>query len=234
MIAFLAAATWQESLQWRIDWLEQQRNFYRRMVARCDRIWKDLPAMFAESQSARFESELTRDLDLFGDRSLFRWLSLAATSSGAVKLATWMTCWERAEVICERQTAVRELQRSRDWRQQFWDASLAFQGGHTNPESIALWGAGRSFYHDRPWLTWMTWLGPIVATLGLFAIAMGIMIGWTEVAVAGAGPSSSCIAVELAVNSNHHEPSARYIRADRWGESRTPSPVGPHSVDRAT
>ncbi|MFN5915444.1 MAG: hypothetical protein ACK48K_01600, partial [Planctomycetota bacterium] len=83
IVGFLALASWQEVLRDQLDWAIQKRSFYRRMQARCRRQWDQLPALPTEVAAAGFSSELSKDLDLFGDRSLFRWFSLAVTESGA-------------------------------------------------------------------------------------------------------------------------------------------------------
>ena len=93
MVGFLGLATWQENLRGRIDWSVQQLGFYRRMIARSTRSWEGLKALPTEGVAASYSSDLSKDIDLFGDRSLFRWFSLAVSESGARTIADWMTRW---------------------------------------------------------------------------------------------------------------------------------------------
>lgn len=173
LVAFLAVATWHENLRDRLDWRNRQRHFYRRLLARCERRWTDIPALESESVSSPFASELSKDLDLFGERSLFRWCSLAVTDSGAATIARWMTEWQPVANIEQRQIAVQELKSMPAWRQSYWDAAIGFRGMDTSPESIAEWGTESSLFSTKKWLTAMTWLGPIAVSAGLMAMLIG-------------------------------------------------------------
>ncbi len=182
LFAFLVAATWQEAVLARIDRLLHQRIFYRRMLARERRAWSELPPLPTEEKSLGYQSELTRDLDIFGDRSLFRWLSLAVTDSGAATLAAWLTHWEESSVLRERQLAVQELAADREWRQRFWDTATGFRGGATNPEWIAGWGMGNPHFEQRRWLAGLTWVGPILFLVCAITLAFTIPLGYTALA----------------------------------------------------
>ncbi len=167
MVAFLAIATWQEQLRWRLDWHRQRQGFFRRLIARCQRHWGELPALRSEAVTAEFRSDLGDDLDLFGDRSLYRWLSLAATESGARELATWLTRRQEKEVLTERQQAVRYLAIQRDWRSRFWDASHAFRASGTRLESIQKWSEGSNFFQRYPWLRFLAWIMPALVLVSI-------------------------------------------------------------------
>jgi len=180
ILGFLALASWQEVLLEQLDWSIQKRVFYRRMLARCKREWEHLPALATEDSATAYANELSRDLDLFGDRSLYRWFSLAVTESGAKTIADWMVRWVPVGVIESRQEAVAELKWLRSWRESFWDAALGFRGCDTSPEKIALWGSSPSLFQDRPWLKALTWIGPVFALSSLLGIVLGVMMRQTE------------------------------------------------------
>jgi predicted ATPase len=176
MVAFLGLATWQENLRSRIDWSVQQLGFYRRMLARCTRSWDGLKALPTEGVAAGYASDLSKDIDLFGDRSLFRWFSLAVSESGARTIAEWMTRWVAFGEIERRQQAVRELVGKRSWREGFWDAALGFRGCDTSPEKLAQWGASPSFFQNRKWLQIATWIGPALAIGAIALVALGVIL----------------------------------------------------------
>ena len=180
ILAFLALASWQELLQDQLDWSAQKLGFYRRMQARCKRQWDQLPALPTEKAAVGHADELSRDLDLFGDRSLFRWYSLAVTETGAKTIAHWMGIWTPVQVIRDRQQAVSELKELRLWREEFWDAALGFRGCDTSPERIAQWGRSPSFYDNRKWLRPLTWLGPIVTILAILGMVASLILKQTE------------------------------------------------------
>lgn len=176
IVGFLALASWQEVLRDQLDWAIQKRSFYRRMQARCRRQWDQLPALPTEVAAAGFSSELSKDLDLFGDRSLFRWFSLAVTESGAKTIGQWMATWTAVGVIQQRQEAAIELKEQRGWRESFWDAALGFRGCDTSPERIAQWGSSRSFFASRPWLKPMTWIGPSITLVAIAGMVLSLVV----------------------------------------------------------
>lgn len=180
ILAFLVFASWQELLQDQLDWSAQKLGFYRRMQARCKRQWDQLPALPTEKAAVGHADELSRDLDLFGDRSLFRWYSLAVTETGAKTIAHWMGSWTPVQVIRDRQQAVSELKELRLWREEFWDAALGFRGCDTSPERIAQWGRSPSFYDNRKWLRPLTWLGPIVTILAILGMVASLILKQPE------------------------------------------------------
>lgn len=173
LIAFLGLATWHEYVRDKLDWLIQQRLFYRRLTARCERRWSELPPLSSERNTSSYSSDLSKDIDLFGERSLFRWVSLCVTDAGAQTLAEWMTHRVSTETICDRQNAVRELQQQRSWREEFWDAAIGFRGCDTSPEKIAEWATEPPLFQKTPWVSWLTWVGPTVVFLGLLSMLVG-------------------------------------------------------------
>jgi predicted ATPase len=196
MVAFLAIATWQEQLRWRLDWHRQRQSFFRRLVARCQRHWGELPALKSESVTAEFRSDLGDDLDLFGDRSLYRWLSLAATESGAKELATWLTRRQDKEVLSERQQAVRYLAHERGWRSRFWDASHAFRASDTRLESIQKWSDSPYFFQRYPWLRLLAWATPALVLVLSFVLISALNSDRLELA----GYAFVGLLITIAVN----------------------------------
>ena len=172
---FLALASWQEILRDQLDWSAQQLRFYQRLQARCKRLWDQLPPLPTEKAAEGYANELSKDLDLFGDRSLFRWFSLAVTETGAKTIAHWMGNWTTSDAIQARQQAGAELAKLREWREDFWDAALGFRGCDTSPERIADWGTSPSFFAHRSWLKPLTWLGPIVTLVAILGMALSFV-----------------------------------------------------------
>lgn len=185
MVAFLAIATWQENLRWRLEWHQRRHAFIRRLIARCSRHWDELSALRSEAVTADFRTELSDDLDLFGDRSLFRWLSLAATDSGAQQIARWLSHWDDESLLVERQRAVQSLVGNREWRFRYWDASHAFRSGDSRLESIQKWTESGNLLERFPWIWQLSRIFPILATAGFFVLITAIAYG--NNAAAGVG-----------------------------------------------
>lgn len=185
MVVFLAIATWQENLRWQLEWHQRRQAFIRRLIARCSRHWDELSALRSEAVTADFRTELADDLDLFGDRSLFRWLSLAATDSGAKQIAQWLSRWDEESWLVERQRAVQSLVRDRDWRFRYWDASHAFRSGDSRLESIQKWTESGNLLERFPWIWRLSWIFPVLATAGFVVLVTAIAFG--NNAAAGVG-----------------------------------------------
>ena len=196
VIGFLFAATWHETNLWLTSQLRQRLSGYRRLLARCQREWSSLKPLATEEFSTAYHSELTRDLDIFGDRSLFRWCSLAMTQTGAKTLCNWLTQWTDHQTIHERQNAVRELAANRTWRMSFFDTSCNYQNQQSNPEGIVEWCNAPSHFANRAWLHWLTWLSPIALLSGLAIILIAMFADNQTGQIAGL----VCILSGVAIN----------------------------------
>ena len=169
-VGFLAVATWHETNLWLTSQQRQRLYGYRRLLARCHRNWDDLPPLPTEDCCKEYVSELSRDLDLFGDRSLFRWCSLAMTQTGAKNLCEWMTKWVPRDDMEDRQVAVRELASDRQWRESFFETACDIRSQHAGPEGLAQWSLDEFHFVKRPWIQWLTWLSPSLLLAGLTLI----------------------------------------------------------------
>lgn len=171
-VTFLGFATWYEFLQWMIAKRHVQKFGFERLIARCERNWSELSELPVEQECTPFISDWTKDLDLFGNRSLYRWFSLAMSQTGARTLSRWMTTWISAEEIRQRQDAVRELVPQRNWRLRFYEIACGSRNQSTSPESILLWTKQPDHYSGRQWQYYLTLIGPILVPIGL-AILLG-------------------------------------------------------------
>ncbi|MEQ1824629.1 MAG: hypothetical protein ABL921_01740 [Pirellula sp.] len=170
VFGFLMAATWHENNLWAASLLRQRLSGYKRLLARSQRDWAALHPLATEEASKSFQSELSRDLDLFGDRSLYRWLSLVMTHSGAKTLCEWLTHWESHATIQRRQMAVAELAADRSWRMKFFETACNYQHQDSGPEGIVEWAKSPNHFVNRAWLHGMTWLSPLILILGIACI----------------------------------------------------------------
>ncbi len=169
-VGFLAVATWHETNLWLTSQLRQRLYGYRRLLARCNRDWSELTPLPTEEGCREYISDLSRDLDLFGDRSLFRWCSLAMTQTGAMTICEWMTKWVPRQCIEDRQAAVRELTSDRQWRETFFETACDLRSQQASPEGLAQWSRDGFHFAKRPWIQWFTWFGPAVLLAGLALI----------------------------------------------------------------
>ncbi len=114
--------------------------FYTRAIARLDDCWAG-----TGETGARFLDEqhlYARDLDLFGEGSLFQFLTHARTRMGEETLAAWLLAPADAETVVARQAAVRELAYNLDLRE---DLAVLGEDARTGvrPDALAAWGEQR-------------------------------------------------------------------------------------------
>ena len=83
-----------------------------------------------------------KDLDLFGQGSLFEYLSTARTRGGEETLARWLLSPSEPEDLKIRHEAVRELASELDLREQLAVLGEDIRVG-VNPEALAAWGRSR-------------------------------------------------------------------------------------------
>jgi hypothetical protein len=102
--------------------LRGHRGFYERGVARLEHRWMGEGRWGEEYAEAN--NLYARDLDLFGEGSLFELLCTTPTAFGHRELAQWLQTPASRETVLERQQAVQELSSEPDLR-----AALSVAGG---------------------------------------------------------------------------------------------------------
>ena len=133
--------------------------------ARLARDWNALPEIAAPADLDFDRHPYARDLDLFGHASLAKWIGRPATGEGAQRLWSWLLAPAPPEEIADRQAAVDELARLREWRER-----LDVEGARTvvTPEELRrflAWSEGTD--HAVPAL-----MAPVAVVL---PIATGIL-----------------------------------------------------------
>lgn len=159
--------------------LKRAVTFYERTLARLDGRWSGTGGETGE-RFADDDHLYARDLDLFGEASLFELLSTARTSIGEETLATWLKSPASIDAVRVRQDAVRELAPRIDLRE-----DLAVLGEHArtgvHAAALAEWGEGRAAEDHGskgpgvqaavPTLIWLIAGAGVLALIGLFAWA---------------------------------------------------------------
>lgn len=113
--------------------------YYARALARMDNRW-----MGSGEKGERFQNAshpYSRDLDIFGEGSLFELLCIARTRVGEETLANWLLAPASPGQIRARQAAVADMRRRLDLREDL--AVLAEEAQSLAPaEALAAWGEG--------------------------------------------------------------------------------------------
>jgi hypothetical protein len=154
-------------------------EYYEKGTARLNRKWDLLDPGDAFIDPDHFYS---RDLDLFGQGSLYQLLCSARTAIGRQTLARWMLVPASLEEIRARQAAIAELQARRDFPEQIAAASPAKAAPDFRPEALRAWAAESAppFPFWAPVLAFLLALTAIALPLLYFAGVFPLPILWTS------------------------------------------------------
>jgi NAD(P)-dependent dehydrogenase (short-subunit alcohol dehydrogenase family) len=137
---FVALAVWHDRVFRQSDRLARSIIFYQDGVARIEDKWHGIG-----EQGLRFLDEdhlYARDLDLFGNGSIFQLLSRARTHAGEEMLARWLKSPTGLPEVRRRQAAIAELREKPDFRE-----ALATAGGGSrdiNTTALSAWASSPS------------------------------------------------------------------------------------------
>jgi ABC-type branched-subunit amino acid transport system ATPase component len=165
--AVVFAVLWivHERLLRRMNQSSRLKSFYQRGLARLDDQWAgkgDTGERFLDPNHL-----YSRDLDVFGQGSLYELISQAASAPGQHTLAEWLLHPVAADEIIQRQKAVRELASRLDLREQLALAADAIHEG--TPEALLRWAESRENTVPR-------WL--LYAALPLAVLWLASMFYW--------------------------------------------------------
>jgi len=157
--------------RFQIRWHEQVEVVNLQAIARLDRNWSLLPEIDVEEPSAH---PFADDLDVLGHASLLTLLGGGATRPGLQALREWLLSPAPVEEIPERQRAVKELSGDLDFREDLW-ARARLAGPVTDEEISRLleWAEEPNWVLNRPDITWVGRLLPILTNLAIVAHVVG-------------------------------------------------------------
>jgi len=191
--AFIAICTIHEVILRRASEVRHRRSMNRIQLARLDRRWRDIPV--PEVAAPERHQPVSRDLDLFGNSSVFQLVSLAHTPWGQETLRDWLLEPAAADQIEERQQAVSILAADLGFREDLDLRGRQLVASETGPEAFVRWAESPPWLARRPWLIWLT-RGLATAALATAIVAFS---GWVET-VTGWTMFLGVVLVNLAVN----------------------------------
>jgi hypothetical protein len=139
-------------------------EYYEKGTARLVRNWESLDTGQAFADPNHFYS---KDLDLFGQGSLFQLLCAARTQMGRETVANWMRCPASIEEIRDRQAAISELRGRRELPESL-AAAGPMQAFDSRPEFLKTWAA-----ESCP--PFPSWARPLALLLALAALALPVL-----------------------------------------------------------
>jgi hypothetical protein len=159
---------------------ERRRSieFYERGIARMEDRWAG-----RGETGERFQDpghSYARDLDLFGDSSLFQLLCTARTRAGEEALASWLLRAAPIDEVAARHGAIADLKDRVELREQLFCIGETVRAG-VHPEALGEWGARKAVLNSRAIQVTSTvlallWIGGIIAwgVWGLGTVALAI------------------------------------------------------------
>ena len=136
LAAFAAAIVWHRFVVRALRRAQRAARYYDTVLARLDDRWMGIGP--SGERYSHPEHLCAEDLDLFGHGSLFQLLCTARTRMGQARLAAWLLESAGPETLHARQTAVKELRRNLDLREQMavLDSRIKTE---LDPQSLLAW-----------------------------------------------------------------------------------------------
>ncbi len=181
-LAFLIAIVWHEHLRLGIARQIADQQLLRRLLARLDRDWNQLPEQHLLPEFA--ELPFADDLDVAGSASLLNLLSLAGTLPGRRKLQSWIaesTDWPTVRL---RQQAVRQMSGQREMRLSIVKTVQAHSaGGQAKGDEgkhvygLPQWAASPQWLPEHRLAHWLSYLGPALIACGAILVVVALLSG---------------------------------------------------------
>ncbi|MEZ6096404.1 MAG: hypothetical protein R3C03_19615 [Pirellulaceae bacterium] len=168
VLGFLGLAAFHENISAKIRKLRMLIRIDRDNLKRMDRKLRDLKV---DSPIPEDFQSISRDLDLFGDNSLFKLLGIAKTPIGVETLTNWMLQGADPASVSERQDAVRSLVPLDDWRYRFQILCEQLAASPTGPRDFVEWCQQAGWLRSRSWILWLSRIAA-VSTLVLIALTI--------------------------------------------------------------
>ena len=130
-------------------------------LKRINNNWKDF-----EDTGEDFSDEnhnYSKDLDIFGENSLFQWINSCVTYIGRQKLkaALWKPIY-RPEEIQKRQEAIKELGSNAGFRQRFLAEAILSKNKNHDPKELFAWASRKSEFFLKSWVILIIRILPII------------------------------------------------------------------------
>ncbi|MEM6269020.1 MAG: hypothetical protein AAF998_06250 [Bacteroidota bacterium] len=167
LLAFGLVVKWYQ----RIDRIKQYQLELKRInQEELDRLDHKLEGLDGGEEFADRKHPYSSDLDLFGERSLFAYLSRATTVFGRRQLADYLRNPADREGIAQRQASVEELAPQLDWRQNLQATGRMTEQGEDRTDFLQKWGEQAPVIRKDPLFRWVPW---ILSPLALVTIVAG-------------------------------------------------------------
>ena len=138
-------------------------------LKRLDNNWKEFPDRGDDFIDE--DHSYSRDLDIFGENSLFQWINTCITYLGRQKLKEALSKPKyNIEEIHKRQDAIKELANNIGWTQRFAAESILSENKNHDPEALFDWVKDKNDFFLKPIVMIVIRLLPVL-TLSLLVLS---------------------------------------------------------------
>lgn len=179
-VGFVVVAIIHEGMQTALRRASLLIKMHRESIARCKREWDKIVVPDVEIPK-RF-APIAKDLDLFGNGSVFKLLGITRTPLGTETLRSWIIEGALDDEIKLRQGAVAELKPKSEWRLRFRLLCEQLAASQSGPSKFVEWSESPSwFVNGKSWILWLARL----TSVGSIAALLLLMTGILPLSVAG-------------------------------------------------
>ncbi|MBL3654625.1 MutS-related protein [Fulvivirga sediminis] len=111
-----------------------------------------------------------KDLDVFGEHSIYQFIQRSETPNGRATLAHWLKRAASGDEIILRQQAVKELMSELTWRQNFQAAGMTSQKDDSKIETLLSWINEPNEVLHKTWPKILSYLLPVLALTSLSGV----------------------------------------------------------------
>jgi DNA mismatch repair ATPase MutS len=130
-------------------------------IKRVDNNWKDIVDSGKDFMDE--EHNYSKDLDIFGENSLFQWINTGITYFGRQKLKDSVSSPKYApKEIYKRQEAVKELSNNIGWTQRFAAEAILSENKNHNPEDLFNWAEEKNEFFLKPMVIAVIRILPVI------------------------------------------------------------------------
>jgi hypothetical protein len=202
IIAFVALVGYHEHLERLVNSYRSRRRINLHCLARMSRDWDELPVPSVAVPSKR--AAVAKDLDLFGQGSLFQFINRADTQRGQEVLRDWLLVPAEPEEIKERQPAVRTLTPGLELREEFNLHGSLVAESRSGPSSFIAWADSEPWLEKRSWLLWTARILPAIF-IAAVVLAIGGVIGPNVGGFTAVGVIVINAAISVAFTGSAHD-----------------------------
>lgn len=137
------------------------REVNENSIKRVNNNWKD----FSDSGEDFLDEDhnYSKDLDIFGENSLFQWINTSITYIGRQRLKDSLSSPKyTAEEIYKRQEAIKELSNNIGWTQRFAAEAILSENKNHNPEELFKWAEEKNEFFLKPLVIAIIRILPII------------------------------------------------------------------------